>query len=459
MKVKELAKIIRAGWLRRADDDMEIRSFSIDSRELRKDDCFIAIRGQNLDGHKFAARAAGSASCVVLERGVNGLRKSRANVLIVKDTRRALMDIARAVRAGSSAFTIAVTGSFGKTTTKDMLAAALRPRFKVNASPYTFNNNIGVPLSLAGLVSGGAEVNVLEAGISRKGEMEELSEIIKPDLVCITAIGEAHIEGLGGINGVITEKMKLLSHSNGLRPICVLPMELKGELLKRYRDVKPITFGRSGDCDYVVSDLCGHYDITSVTINGVKYYTGSFDCSVVNGMAITKAVCDILGVPDGEIQASLARFRPPPLRMQKIVLEKNTIIADCYNSSPAACRAALKQLSLLPAVGRRVAVLGSMLELGADSPRLHSEVVKYADSLGLHVLVLVGREFRDCADGFVYFEDADSLIERVDEIVEEGDLVLLKGSRGMALERVLTRLSGGKLREDAFLKRSALLEV
>lgn len=456
MNVSNLARSLGAKWLKKVDPDCEISGFGIDSRVLGKNDCFFAIRGENFDGHSFIKTVHNKASCIVVDRKPRDIAKYMTNILYVRNTRNSLAKIARKIREVKKIKTIAITGSCGKTTTKEMVSHVLSGVLKVNKSPYSFNNDIGVSLTLAN--PGDVHLNIVEVGISRKGEMSRLSCIIRPDIVCLTSIGHAHVEGFHSIEEIPAEKLKLLDHSvDGA--VGIIPKELESYTRERYPEVETVTFGnRDEDCDIWYDTHEYGYELQKITVNGTEIYCR---CSgnILSSVLITFAVCMKLGVNINDVLDRFASFRQPPMRNQKIILEDNTLIADCYNSNPTSCKSALMDFSLIPHPTRKLVVLGSMLELGRDSAQYHRDIVEFAHTLGLSNLILIGDSYGLFKGKYPCFETVDDFIVDINWHIMPGDLILLKGSRGASLEKVINYLSGSDHGEEAFIRKNMALEL
>lgn len=456
MKVGELARILKAQWLRKVDPELSINSFSIDSRDIQRNDCFIAINGFNQDGHRFVKDVRDVVSCIVVEKRNPILKGYHTNVLYVNDTKNALKKVALTLRKTQNTCTIAITGSCGKTTTKEMLSHVLSHFYKTNSSPYSFNNEIGISLTLAN--HSNDMVNIIEAGINHKGEMEGLSRLLRPNIICITSIGLAHLEGLSDIQQIKNEKFKLAEHaSNGA--VCILPIDLAEDFKAKYPNIRIVSFGDSKDADIVLEQCELGYNMVIITVNGRKFYLKCFSDNIINSFLVTYAVCDLLKISDESLQEAFTSFALPPLRMERIVLDDYTVIGDCYNSNPTSCESALRQFSRILHPARKVIILGSMLELGTFSRGFHSKIIELAVSLGFKDLLLVGKEFSSVKDDFPWFESVEDLLQFVNGYLLPNDLILVKGSRVMQLEKVIHLLSRGKFNPEVFVKKNSLLEV
>ncbi|MGQ9558849.1 MAG: UDP-N-acetylmuramoyl-tripeptide--D-alanyl-D-alanine ligase [Desulfurispora sp.] len=423
---------------------------STDSRRVAPGQAFFALAGQNFDGHQFAGQAREKgAALLVLARPVPGLPDDSV-VLLVPGVLAALQALARARRERWNRPLVAVTGSTGKTSTKDLLAAALAGRGRVLKTSGNYNNELGVPLTLLQLAPE-HDMAVLEMAMRGRGEIAALCRVARPDAGIITNAGQAHIERLGSPQAVARAKAELLEHIpekgfalvHGDSPH--LP-ELAGLCPGRV-----YFFGQSPHCHFRLLHWQSAEEgsrFTLTTPQGEQSYSIPLPGlhQVVNALAAV-AVAGLLGLSPEEIQAGLARASLSAMRQE--IVEKSGIkfINDAYNANPASMRAALEALPLYSGGRRRVAVLGDMLELGAFSEAAHREIGRLAAQCGLDRLVAVGQAVAHLAEAavqaglpaarVVHFPSLEAACAHLTGLLKAGDCVLLKGSRGMRLERVL----------------------
>jgi len=399
----------------------------IDSREAGPGDLFVGLRGANVDGGRFAAQALARGAWGVLigVRSCNpadlisecsNARSDPGGVLVAGDPLAALQALATAWRRSLAADVIGVTGSTGKTTTKDLIAAMVAQGRPVVATRENLNTEIGLPLTILEAPPG-TEVLVLEMAMRGAGQIAELVAIAEPDVGLITNVGPVHLEQMGSIEAIAAEKSALVA---GLPPQGIAIVPAGEPLLQPTRaDLRVVTFGPGGD----VSDL-GDLEL--------GYDSAHMRQNALAALAAARAV----GVePHGRVEVALSR-----LRGQRRTLPGGvTVIDDCYNANPMSMRAALDDLAAA-APGRRVAVLGDMLELGPDEERFHREVGEHARAVGVELLVTVGPR-AVAMQGDQAAADAAEAAALVPELVEPGDTVLLKASRGVGLEAVAEALS------------------
>jgi UDP-N-acetylmuramoyl-tripeptide--D-alanyl-D-alanine ligase len=398
----------------------------IDSRAAGPGDLFVALVGERVDGGEYAAAAleAGAWGVLVKPDRVAGLPPGGA-VLTSGDPLRALGRLGRAWRRVLGADVIAVTGSVGKTSTKELIAAMVGAARRTFASRANFNTDIGMPLEILAAPEG-IQVLVLEAAMRGFGEIADLAAICEPDVAVITNIGPVHLEQVGSLDGVARAKAELLA---GLRDGGVAVVPAGEERLRPWlRDtLRVVTFGPGGDVDFdALEDLSLPFTAQHQRLNALA------------ALAAARAV----GVsPAGHVDVDFGS-----LRGERIELPGGaTLINDCYNASPLSMRAALDDLATQAPSGRRVAVLGDMLELGAEEAALHRAVGAQAARAGVDVLVAVGTRAAAMLDAFGgeshAVPDAAEAASLVSGLIAPGDLVLVKGSRGVGLEVVAEALT------------------
>jgi len=458
MSLAEVAEALRSELI--ADDDVSETCPTggcTDSRQVGPGELFFALRGERTDGHRFVEVAfeRGAAAAVVAQdwyRAQAPDARPRGTLIPVAAPDLAMGDLARVYRRRFDIPVVGITGSNGKTTTKDMAAAVLRTRYCVLATQGNLNTRLGVPLTLFNLCRA-HEVAVVEMGISELGGMRYLCEIAHPTVGVITNIGPTHLAFLGSVEGVAKAKGELLENMDE-SSMAILNLDdlllskerakLKGRLLG---------FGVEKICQFrgerLVLDQegCGHFSLQSHSF----HLSVPGRHNVYNALAAA-AVGSALGVPLPDAARALASFRPGKLRSQ--VLERNGIrlLNDAYNANPASMRAALETLAQITVSegGRRVAVLGDMLELGAAEVEAHRALGAAAAEMGIDTIFAFGILSRETAVGGIAgglppersraFADQDDLVAQVKDFLQPGDLALLKGSRGMAMEAVARAL-------------------
>ncbi len=444
-----------------ARDDLEYARVSTDSRTTRGGDLFVALTGQRFDGHEFvlSALAAGARGAIV-SHTIPG--DSGARMYPVEDTLGALGALAAHRRRALGCKVVGITGSSGKTTTKDLTRGAIETTYRVHATRGNLNNRVGLPLTILEAPET-SEVLVLEMGSNEPREIEILTRIADPDCGVITNVGETHLEKLGSRDGVLREKLALLEHM--AKEGCAVVGDVPPDLAERAREVNP-GVRVAGWTDLADRDLC---PLSATTGDDGCFRFGWKGCNValripgrhaVQDALLALAVAELLGVPSEAAVKGVTSVTPAALRGEIKRVGSLTLLLDCYNANPQSVRAALDLLNSLPPGGGRVAVLGSMLELGGRKEELHHEVLEEALGRHLDLIVAIG-EFAKAAvkstgeegrRGDTEVVAAPSLGEAYTLLKHRltgTEVVLLKGSRGVALEELVPLLErdfgpGGK---------------
>jgi UDP-N-acetylmuramoyl-tripeptide--D-alanyl-D-alanine ligase len=405
----------------------------IDSRVAGPGDLFVGLVGAHVDGGRFAAQAlaGGAWGALVAPEHAGAAADGSAAVIVADDPLGALQRLATAWRRALGCPVVGITGSVGKTSTKDILAAMLSQRLRTVANRENLNTEIGLPMTVLEAPAG-TEALVLEMGMRGPGQIAELTAIAEPDVGLITAVAPVHLELMGSIEAIAAAKAELVA---GLRPGGTAIVPAGETLLDAHRrdDVTTVTFGPGGD----VQELPARLDLVVTGAGGRGRVSAHMRRNALAALAAARAV----GVePDGVLDVALSSFRG-----QRIDLPGDIVVVDdCYNANPMSMRAALDDLAA-SASGRRVAVLGDMLELGPDEDRYHAEIGAHARDAGVDVLVAVGPRAAHFADGYgevIALPDAQAAAAAVGDLLAPGDTVLVKGSRGVGLEVVARALEG-----------------
>ncbi len=452
-----VAAVTAGRWLTRPTRDGPLRGVGIDTRGDLDGKAFVAIRGERYDGHDFLDRAgqAGARVLIVDSEPCTG-SKQAAGILVVDDTRRALGRLAAAWRRSLTGTTvIAVTGSCGKTTVKQLLDAVLSTSRRGLAAPRSYNNDIGLPLAILA-ADPSHEYLVLEIGASKQGEIDRLARIAGPDIGVITMIGRAHLAGFGSVESVAAEKATLLRHLQGPR-LAVVNADAPG--LRRYLDVagRVVLFGEADDADLRLTNWSPRGRGGRVEVNQSTSYDLGLPGrhNAVNALAAV-AVARYLGTDESLIGPALAGCRPVFMRLSRHVVGEVTFYNDAYNANPDSVAAALESFAELAAdAPRRVVVLGDMLELGTGATEQHREVGRRLVDLdrrfSVDRVVLVGALSSYTAEPILarWPRHRLTLIRDLDRdgagtvaaSLQPGDAVLLKGSRAIGLEAVIDAIT------------------
>ena len=423
---------------------------AVDSRGECAGRLFFAMAGERADGHLFAIGAyeSGSPAVLVSDPAVlAGLEARGVPYLLVSDTRRALTDLARAFRRHLDARVVAVTGSGGKTTTKEYIRAVLRSKFRVHANPGNLNSLVGVPLTVLE-ADEHCEYLVCEVGANQRGEIDALGELLRPDVAVITNIGDAHVGYFGSRDAIAREKGALLAHL-GANGHAVLPRDDEYyQQLSATVQGKVSSFGRSTAADFRLANVAFEGGWLSFAVNGEALRLSAVgDYNAVNACAAF-AVGDICGVDARRMREAFMTVRPLPGRGRVHEIRGVVIIDESYNASPASVKKSLAMLAALPG-GRRIAVLGDMRELGEHAGVLHRAVGAEAAAAGIDRLYWLGGEgavVREAAlatrPGFAVELHAEmaGLVDAVAREARSGDVVLVKASRACRLDEFVDGL-------------------
>ncbi len=421
----------------------------VDSRCAGPGDLFVGLTGVHTDGGLHAPDALRAGARAVLvgpaheDRSVAVAQTTHASVLVHADPLLALQSLARAWRRALGARVVAVTGSTGKTSTKDILAALLAPSLHTVANPLNLNTEVGLPLAVLGAPPQ-TDALVLEMGMRGPGQIAELVAIAEPDVGVIVNVGPVHLELLGSLEAVAAAKAELI---DGLAPRATAVIPAHEPLLAPHlrADVRVVTFGAEGDVRLAEPPSGGLVTVLDGTRSMSLRPSFSQAHNLTNLLAAVAAARALGVTPSGEVNVAFSALRGERLSLPGGV----TVVNDCYNANPMSMRAALDDLSV-DAPGRRVAVLGDMLELGPEELRFHREVGEYAARLGIELLVTVGPLAAVMGEGFggpVHAAvDAREATEIVSGLLRERDTVLIKASRGVGLEQVAPGLAGAGLR-------------
>ena len=412
---------------------------STDTRAIIAGSLFVALKGENFDAHAFLAEAVARGAAGLVVSHAEAARSVQVPVYVVDDTLRALGDLARFRRRAWGRPVVGVLGTNGKTSTKELLRAAIGATRRVHATEGNFNNLVGVPLTLFALPDD-AEVAVIEMGTNTPGEIARLRAIVEPDIAVVTSIAEEHLEGLGDLEGVLAEE---LAGVEGVGVVVTPASQPEIAAGARTRAARVVQAGlREGDVSAaewgVEADGLGW-----MRVEGVDVRPPARGVHNLRNAMLAVAVARELGIAVGDAARGIAEMRVPPMRVNWEQHGALTLINDAYNANPGSARAALELLAQAGAGRQRVAVLGSMLELGAHADRLHREVAEAALGHGIELVAGVGDMARalggiDAEPGrLVAAPDVEALWRALAPLLRPDAVILLKGSRGARLERLV----------------------
>lgn len=425
---------------------------SIDSRTTKAGDCFFAIAGENFDGHDFICDAfAKGAVCAVVSKDIDEKEAAGKCLLGVADTVKALGDLAGEYRRQAGFKVVAITGSVGKTTTRQIIYHALSGHFRVHQSPASFNNKIGVPLTLLG-ADRHDQIVITELGSNHPGEISCLTRIATPDIAIVTNVHPAHLEGFCDLQTIVQEKSSI---SEGLRPDGIFIINGDFEALVdacRAQGIRFKTFGKSDGCDYQAKNIRSDGTVSRFSIEDTEIFLPLAGPGNVENALAAWAVCHPLGLRIEDFAQAMETLPPVSMRAEVLHIGTLTVLNDCYNANPASMKNALSTLAQLDSgqQRRRVFICGDMAELGQHAERLHTELGETIVQAGINVLLAVGKLTKIAAQaaranaGYElqvrYFTDAISACKNLHEFVDDYDIILVKGSRTARLEMVVEKL-------------------
>lgn len=443
MKVYEIVEATQ-GILVSGNKDDEINFFSQDSRQMKNGGMYIPLKGERFDGHNFIESAFQTgAQAIISEKDVKYEDKI---VIKVKDTYQALKDMASYLRNHRPVKVVGVTGSVGKTSTRDMVYSVVKQKYKTLKTEGNYNNEIGLPLTI--LRYHDEEVLVLEMGMNHLQEMSRLSMIARPDIACITNVGTAHIGELGSRENILKAKLEI---TDGMKEGSTLIINQDNDMLQTVElpHLNVVRVGKGKEASIQASHIVleetkssfeveyqGKKEIIEVPVQG--------EHNISNAL-IAIAVGIALNISLEDIKKGIQEFKLTKNRMD--ILEKNhkTVIDGTYNASVDSMKSSIDVLANYKK--RKVAILADMLELGDYSQQLHEEVGSYVASKGIDILVCVGKEAkyiyqkaRESMKDVYYFESNQEVIDRLDELLKEDDVILVKGSHSMNLKEVVEKI-------------------
>lgn len=454
LTLRELATVV-GGSILQGNPDWQFENVTIDSRSVKQGELFVAIKGERFDGHDFIEQAIqAGAKGVIVERELQ--TAGEVAVVMVDNTLTALGSIARANRSKLNIPVIGITGSNGKTTTKDLTAVILEQQFEVVKTEGNFNNEIGLPLTLLKIATT-TEAAVVEMGMRGLGQIQQLADIALPTIGIVTNVGQSHIELLGTQENIARAKSELIQ---ALPEDGVAILNGDDELVRSMRNqtkARVVCFGIDNvHNDYLAKNIKAYSEGSRCEIYCRSDGT-TFEIelpipgrhNILNALAAI-AVAKELGVSNEVIRTGLSKIVLTGKRLNITKTRDYWIIDDTYNASPTSMKAALDVLAEFKHPGQKIAVLADMLELGVQSPQFHYEVGVYAGKLGIDRLYAFGSLAKSYVEGYqsilntpaCYFTDKQKLLTELQAVLQPGDLVLIKGSRGMHMEEIVIALHG-----------------
>jgi UDP-N-acetylmuramoyl-tripeptide--D-alanyl-D-alanine ligase len=426
----------------------EFNSICIDTRKIEKNNVYLAIKGENFNGNKFVLEAfKKGASVAIIDEVLFDLNDTEnlETVIKVQDTEKALLQLAHYYRKKLGLKIVGVTGSCGKTSTKDLIAAFLSEKYKVFKTKGNFNNQIGLPLMILELDSS-IDVAVLEMGMSNLGEIDVLANCARPDIAVITNIGLSHIENLKTQENILKAKSEIFNYF-GEENSLIINGEDENLLKIKDKCFEILKIGYNHEYDVYAFNIILEEDKTTFTVKDkeeeiIFTIPMAGKHNVLNSMLAIE-VAKKLNVTFNEMKRGIKNLEATSMRLQVIKKNKITIINDCYNASPDSMKSSMDVLSTYK-IGRKIAILGTMNELGEEAANSHKEVGKYALNK-VDLLIAIGK-YNDCfKEGFagenlITFTTKEECINNLSTIIKENDVVLVKASRGMKFEDIVSSL-------------------
>jgi UDP-N-acetylmuramoyl-tripeptide--D-alanyl-D-alanine ligase len=455
--ISELAQIIKAKPVANTGVFTDV---SINSRTTKAGDCFFAIAGEKFDGHDYITDAfAKGAVCAVVCKDIEDKKITDKVILKVSDTIKALGDLAHYYRRKAGFKVVAITGSAGKTTTRQITHHVLSQHFRVHQSPKSFNNNIGLPLTLLG-AEPNCQIVIAELGSNHPGEIANLTRIAEPNIAVVINVHPAHLEGFGSLKTIIREKSSI---SEGLTAegIFIINADFD-ELVDACRDkgLKLVTFGKSDNADYQGKNIRYEASVSQFTIDGTHVQLPLAGPGNLENTLAAWAICSQFDISIDDFAQAVSKLSPVSMRTELLQVGTLTVLSDCYNANPASMKNALKILTSLDPTRKRrlVFICGDMAELGKQTESLHTELGTSIAQVNVGLLIAVGKFAKITTDAakttaehnldssrvaspqIKCFEDAVSVNNNLHKFIKDYDIILVKGSRIARLETVVDKL-------------------
>lgn len=425
---------------------------STDSRTVKPGDCFFAISGENFDGHDYIEDVfKKGAVCAVVQKYITAEKFPGKCIVKVDDTIKALGDLARQYRKRAGYKVVAITGSVGKTTTRQITHHVLSQHFKTHQSPKSFNNNIGLPFTLLNAPKE-TEIVIAELGTNHPGEISYLTRVANPDIAAVINVHPAHLEGFGNLEAIVKEKMSIFDGliSDG---IMIINSDF-GQLVDfcREKKINFTSFGKNEKADVAAKNICFHSLSSSFTIDNTLVELPLPGPGNVDNALAAWTICKRFGISAKDFANAVKSFSGNVMRAEVMQVGTLTVLNDCYNANPASMKNALEILANIDSTGKRrlVFICGDMAELGAQSEALHVTLGEQIAKTNINLLLAVGKLSKIAADEakkrsknnlqINIFEDTLSACNKLHEIIKDYDIVLVKGSRTAKLEAAVNKL-------------------
>jgi UDP-N-acetylmuramoyl-tripeptide--D-alanyl-D-alanine ligase len=457
LRFDQLAETVGGSLLDAGVANRRFTGASIDSRSIKDGELFIALRGERADGHEYVAQAfANGAAGALVESRFEAPSEGFGSkaVVVVKRSHAAMLELARSYRTSCATKIVGITGSNGKTTTKEFANALMKAvEERSYKSPGNFNNLFGAPLALMAMPSD-TKYAAIEMGISTKGEMKELAAVVQPDVFVVTNVGPSHLEFLGTTKEVARAKLEAVGEMPTDAPVVVnaddaILMEQAGRLGRSLA-----TFGIDADADTGADKIEAWKFGSVVTIDGAEFNLPLPGRHQVYNLLAAYAACKAAGLGFSSLDTSKIRFDSAPMRGEIMKRNGISIVADCYNANPESVKAGLESFAAFAQGSRSIVILGDMLELGEQAERYHRKMGRQAASYDFDRIVAVGSFSKTVVEeatrhGFAFentycFATANECGDAINQIIKPGDVLFVKGSRGVALEKIIDQLGSAE---------------
>lgn len=436
--------------------DVEISGVSTDSRTIQENNLYIPLVGEVFDGRLFIKECEDKkASAFLIDRDYEIKNNISIPYIRVRDTLKALQDLARSYRKELNVKVIGITGSNGKTTTKDLLYEVLSTKYKTQKTIGNLNNEIGVPKTILSLDED-TEVAVVELGTDKFGDISLTTNIALPDIAIITNIGDSHLQNLKSKEGILKAKMEIVEglNKNGIFIYNGDDETMKKEISSYKVDQKMISFGLEEDNDFVVKEVPSTPAKVSFSHDDETYDIPLLGRHNIYNGACCLLIANILGLDTNEVKSGLVKVRPANNRSSMIEFDGFDVLDDSYKSNPQSLRSGLATCKLLDGYNNKIVVLGDMLELGDKEDELHYEVGLDIDPKDIHYCLFFGdlsyHMYKGALNNFpkdraFHFTDKDDLIDKLKSLITKSTLVFVKGSHGMHMEEIIESIGNLKL--------------
>ncbi len=448
--LETIAKIVDGNLITTSMKDRVVEGVSTDTRDIEVNNLFIPLIGGRFDGHNFAFEAIKKGAIATLWDKRHPTPYLDAGVIIVDDTLQAYQKLASSYLKATGAKVIGITGSNGKTGTKDILASILRENFRVHKTAKNFNNDIGLPKTIMEM-NLDDEAIVLEMGMDRFGDIRTLTNIANPDIAVITNIGDSHLLELGTKENIARAKFEILE---GLKPDGIFIYnnddEILREVIKEYTiPQRVIKIGTREDSDVIIRPIRSDEEGSSFSIGEYAYSIPFIGKHQIYNVSVAITIAGLLGMNYGDIVRGLSNVKLTGMRMELMHLPSFDILNDCYKSNPQSLTSCIETVYTMKGYKNKILILSDMLELGENERKLHFAVGEKIDKNKIDYVICIGELAKDIYNGanrnfnvnnLFHFDTNEEVVKKVKEIISDDTLIMVKGSRGMKLENIIEML-------------------